>query len=267
MSVDPKIIDLINAGIDGEISKEDRARLDQHLARDPDALALQADLSSLCNELDAMESIAPPVHLKHVILNTIPRSSTAQKDAGGGAWSAAMSTLFGGSVVRYAMSFAVGAIFTLAFISSEQISRQALDNVSGLVGTISQPGQREFSGEQTSEDRIQLSLDEIAGSVQLNRSGSIMILDFDLASPGPIEIVVSFADRDIWFNGFAQLESSGTKIAAAEGSVTVRMEGQRRYAVYLNNSSLSAATLSLRFYADGALIHEDELNYGDSGQP
>jgi hypothetical protein len=267
MSVDPKIIDLINAGIDGELANEDRTRLDQHLARDPDALALQADLSSLCNELDAMESIAPPVHLKHVILNTIPRSKAAQTDSGGGGWRAVMSTMFGGSVMRYAMSFAVGAIFTLAFISSEQLSRQALDNVSGLVGTIGQPGQWESPGEQTSEDRIQLSLDEIAGSVQLNRSGSIMILDFDLASPGPIEIVMSFANRDIWFNGFAQLESSGTKIAAAEGSVTVRMEGQRRYAVYLNNGSLSAATLSLRFYADGALIHEDELNYGDSGQP
>ena len=69
--------------------------------------------------------------------------------------------------------------------------------------------------EQSGADSIQLSLNEIAGSVQLNRSGSIMILDFDLASPGPIEIVASFADRDVWFNGFAQLESSGTTIAAA----------------------------------------------------
>jgi len=264
MAVDPKIIDLINAGIEGELAVEDRTRLDQHLAGDPEAQAFQKDLASLCTELDAMESIAPPVHLKHIILNTIPRPKAAQRDSGGSAWRVAMSTVFGGNVMRYAMSFAVGAIFTLAFVSSEQISRQALDDVSGLVGTISQPASAD---QQSVADSIQLNLNEIAGSVQLNRSGAIMILDFDLASPGPMEIVASFADRDIWFNGFAQLESSGTTIAADAGSVTIRMEGQRRYALYLHNNSSSAATISLRFYADGALIHEDELNYRDSGQP
>jgi len=264
VAVDPKIIDLISAGIDGEISAEDRTRLDQHLAGDAEAQAFQKDLASLCIELDAMESITPPVHLKHVILNTIPRPSAAQKDSGGSAWRAAMSTVFGGNVMRYAMSFAVGAVFTLAWLSPDQISRQALDDVSGLVGTISQP---ESADQQSGADSIQLNLNEIAGSVKLNRSGSIMILDFDLASSGPIEIVASFADRDVWFNGFAQLESSGTTIAADEGSVTISMEGQRRYALYLNNNGSSAATISLRFYVDGALIHEDELNYRDSGQP
>jgi len=44
------------------------------------------------------------------------------------------------------------------------------------------------------------------------------------------------------------------------------MEGQRRYALYLNNNSRSAATLSLRFYADGVLIHQHELNYGEDDQ-
>ena len=263
MTVAAEIIDLINAGIDGEISDEDRAALDEHLANDPEAQAYHLELTSLCTELDTMESKAPPARLKHVILNTVPRTKTAKQDSGGTAWIVMLSTLFGGSVARYAMSFAVGAVLTLAFISSDRISRQALDDVGGLVGTISQP---DSSTLQPGEDGFRLNLNEIAGSVQLSRSGAMMILDFDLAAPGPIEIVTSFADRDIWFNGFAQLESNGTTIAADVGSVTVRMEGQRRYALYLNNNSRSAATLSLRFYADGVLIHQHELNYGEDDQ-
>jgi len=263
MSVDPEIIDLINAGIDGELTAEQRAVLEEHLARDPAARACQKELSSLCSELDAMKSIAPPVHLKHVILNTIPRPKAAQTDSGGNAWGATVSALFGGSAVRYAMSFAVGAVFTLAFISSERIAGLTPDDASGLVGTLGQP---ELSARQPGEASIQLNLDEITGAVHLSRSGSILILDFDLASPGPVEVVTSFADGDTWFNGFAQLENSGTMVSTAEGSVAVRMNGRRRYALYLNNSSRSAATLGLRFYADGALIHEDELNYGENDQ-
>ena len=135
-----------------------------------------------------------------------------------------------------------------------------MDDVTDLVGTISQP---EFTGQKSVEASILLTLNEIAGSVHLNSVGSIMILDFDLVARGPIEIVASFSDLDIWFNGFAQLESNGTTITAEAGQVRVRMEGQRRYAVYLNNDSHSAATISLRFYSGGTLIHEDELRFGD----
>ncbi len=260
MAIDPKFADLINAEIDGEISAEDRILLEEHVALDPDARALRDELSDLCAKLDVVEAIPPPAHLRHVILNTVSPQIVSQTTSGGGHWRVMMRTLFGGSAQRYAMSFAAGAILTYTFISSEQISRQALDDVTDLVGTISQP---EFTGEKSVEHSIRLTLNEIAGSVHLNSVGSIMILDFDLASQGPIEIVASFSDRDIWFNGFAQLESSGTTISAEAGQVTVRMEGQRRYAVYLHNDSHSAATIHLRFYSGGTLIHEDELRFGD----
>ena len=261
MAIDPKFVDLINAEIDGEISAEDRILLEEHIAQDPDTRALRDELSDFCAKLDAVESILPPADLRRVILNTVSPKIVSQTTSGGGHWRVMMGTLFGSSVQRYAMSFAAGAVLTYTFISSDQISRQALDDVTGLVGTISQP---EFTGEKSGEDSIRLTLNEVAGSVHLNKVGSIMILDFDLASQGPIEIVASFSDRNIWFNGFAQLESNGTTIAAEAGQVTVRMEGQRRYAVYLNNDSRSAATISLRFYSGGMLIHEDELRFGDT---
>jgi len=75
--------------------------------------------------------------------------------------------------------------------------------------------------------------------------------------------VAAFADPDIWFNGFAQLESAGTSVAAENGRVTVHMEGQRRYALYLNNSGQEAASVNLRFYANGQLVYEDDLVFGE----
>jgi hypothetical protein len=261
MAIDPKYVDLINAEIDGEISAADLARLEEYLARNADARVLRDDLSNLCAELDSVDFVEPPAHLKHVVIDTITRQDASRPASREGEWPVTFSTLFGASVARYAMAFAAGAILTYTFISSDQISRQAFDDVTGLVGTISEP---DFSADLSNQHRIDLTLTEIAGSVNLNRAGSILILDFDLASQDPIEIVADYEDRDIWFNGFAQLESDGTSIAAQTGQVTVRMEGQRRYAVYLYNASQSAATISLRFYSGGALIHEDELVFEDT---
>jgi len=254
MAIEQRIIDLINAEIDDAISAEDRAMLEEHLAHNPDARQLHDEISGLCAELNTVESVAPPAHLKHVILHALPPQRGTEAS---GRW-AAPGTLFGGSMARYAMTFAAGVLLTYTFIASDRISRHAFDDVTGLVGTISGPDTLAGS---TGIDSILVSLDEIAGSVHLKRAGSLLILDFDLASQGPIEIVTVFADRDIWFNGFAQLESNGTTIAAESGQVTVRMAGQRRYAVYLHKSGHRAATINLRFYSGETLIHEDALNF------
>ena len=258
MAIDPKYIDLMNAEIDGEISADDRARLEEYLAEDQEARAFREELAATCAELNTVEMVEPPAHVKHIVLDTIARQSTVKPAAPSGGWRFTLDMFLGGAAARYALSFAAGAILAYAFVSSDQISRQAFDDVTGLVGTISQPG---ASADLSNEYDIRLNLSEIAGSVNLNRTGSILILDFDLVSRAPIEIVADFDDPDIWFNGFAQLESEGTSIAAETGQVTVRMEGQRRYAVYLYNASQSATTINLRFYSGGTLIHEDELVY------
>ena len=261
MNMDPKYVDLINAEIDGEISEEDRALLEQFLAENAEARAFRDDLAGLCAELDSVGLIEPPEHLKHSIIDAVTRQRSTKPASAPAGWRSMLGMLFSGTVPRYALSFAAGALFTYALISSDRISRQAFDDVTGLVGTISQP---DFTAQLSNEHEIRLALNELAGSVNLNRADPLLILDFDLASQEPIEIVANFDDRDIWFNGFAQLESEGTSIAAESGRVTVRMVGQRRYAVYLYNTAHDATTIGLRFYSGGTLIHEDELHFDDT---
>jgi len=207
-----------------------------------------------------MEPVSPPPHLKHVILDAVISSKPAGPEVRQRTSSDLFSDFFGTAPVRYAMSFAAGIIVAYTLLSSEQISRQALDDVADLVGTITQPG---AADNLAIADSMQITLNELAGSVSLRRSGDMLIIDFDLTSQGPVDIVTAFTDPDIWFNGFAQLESSGTSVAAENGRVTLHMEGQRRYALYLHNMSQGAATVNLRFYANGQLVHEDDLVFGE----
>ena len=140
-------------------------------------------------------------------------------------------------------------------MNSDQASNQAFDDVTGLVGTISDP----INGNLV--NTIAIDNVNVAGQISLRSSGSMLILDFDLAANSPIEIEADYADRTIWFNGFAQLESSGTTVSAKSGNVTLGMEGKRRYAVYMQNGGERSVTFNLRFFAGGEVVHEASLRY------
>ena len=257
MTIDDNIETLINAEIDGEISADDRALLERHLAENPDARAYRDALVSAVERLEALESLDPPPDIKNAVMRELGPAPTAHGKAitGGGIF----SNLFGIPTVRYGLSFAAGVILTLTLFSSDQASRQTFDDVTTLVGTMG-----DASPDVISADQMRLTLNELAGSVRLGSAGPLLILDFDLTSSGPVEIIASFGNQDIWFNGFAQLESQGTSVAAGFGQVTLRMEGQRRYAVYLNNAGSDAATVNLQFIAGGEVLHEGALTFAET---
>lgn len=254
MAVDPRLSDLIQADIDSEIAADDKAELDAFLAQSNEGRALYEEFASLAKSLDEMEDVEVPAHLKHVIMNMAPTKAGAVADAQPAP--GLLSRIFAGPVLGYVGVFAAGVILSLAFVESRQISTGAFDDITGLVGTIADV-------EKIGPVRVTVPIDEneVAGTVSLRTAGSLMILDFDLSANDVIEIEASYSDRTIWFNGFAQLESSGTSVAATAGSVRLAMDGKRRYAVFLNNPGRRPATITMQFMARGQVIHEANIDY------
>lgn len=240
---------LINADIDGELDDADRAELQAFLDEHAEGRALQDELSALCARLDAVESVDPPAHLRHVIMNTV------QSEAGDGESPGFLQTLLATPALKYAATFAAGVALTLSIVNSGQISDHAFDDVTDLVGTLAAPINARTSS------FVSINEVEVAGTVALRSSGKMLILDFDLAAREPIEVEADYTDRTIWFNGFAQLESTGTNVSAQAGRVRVGMEGKRRYAVYLHNEGGRETTVSLRFLANGEVVHEASLGF------
>ena len=249
MAIEQKYIDLINADLDGDIEAVDKSELDVFLAENEDARSLQAELATLWGSIDSIDPESPPPHLRHVIMNSV-KPTPVKTEAPG-----ILKMLFASPVLKFSGTFAFGVLLTLSIVNSDQLSNEAFDDVTGLVGTISDP----ISGDIV--NTIAVDNVEIAGQVSLRSSGSMLILDFDLVANSPVEIEADYADRTIWFNGFAQLESSGTTISAKAGNVTLGMEGKRRYAVYLQNDGERSVTFSLRFVTGGEVVHEASLEY------
>jgi hypothetical protein len=253
MTIDPKYFELIQADIDGEIDDAGKAELESFLADSEEGRSVYEQLETLCRSLDGMPSIDPPQHLRHVLLNQAPVKAAPQPSPG------FLQRLFAGPILGYVGMFAAGVALTLTLVDSDQISRGAFDDVTGLVGTIADS---EFAVPE--HGTISVDKSEVAGTVTLRSTGPILIVDFDLSARQPVEIVAAYSDKTIWFNGFAQLESSGTSIAAETGAVTLNMDGKRRYAVYLNNPGIRPATIDLRFMADDQVIHEAQLSFSEA---
>ena len=249
MATNQKYTDLINADIDGEISDADKSVLTAFLARDAEGRALHEELSSFCASLSCGELESPPPHLKHVIMNSVKVTRPVLVSPG------FLQTMFAAPALKYAATFSVGVFLTLSLVNSGQLSNSALDDITGLVGTISDPIDANLASS------ITVDTVEIAGKISLRTEGSMLILDFDLVAQGPIEILADYTDRTIWFNGFGQLESSGTTVMAEAGQIRLGMDGKHRIAIYLHNEGRRKTTVSLRFLAGGRLVHEASLDY------
>ena len=248
MTIEQHYIDLMNADLDGEISAQDKQALTAFLAEDAEAQAAYADLQALFSELAATPSLDSPPHLKYAIMDSFKAAPKAA------AQPPLWQELLAMPVFKHAAAFAAGAIMTFALISSNQIQNTAFNDVTGLVGTISET---EMNG--SVQDSIELTGTDLTGIVSLRTSGALAYVDFNLTSTNPIEVVAEFTDPDLWFRGFAQLENGNALISTGEGEVSMRMQGKNRYAVYLNHTGASEADISLKFYSAGNLIQEGSL--------
>jgi len=250
MAIDEKYIELINAEIDGELDESGQSELRDYLAKNPEARTAHDDMAAFCRELDSVPSLEPPSDLRSDILAAIrPTARVIRPDPG--FWRQVVSM----PMFRHAAAFAAGAFMTFALISSNRISDRAFDDVTGLVGTIS-----DTDNSASALRSISLGRQDIAGTVSVHSAGSLTVVDFNLSTRNPLEIIAGFSTRDLWFRGFAQLENDDASVVADKGEVRMRMNGRNRYAIYLQQASRTPASIHLKFYSGGDLVHEADLD-------
>ena len=256
MAIDPNIVELINADIDGEISPADKDTLKAMMAESPEAQAMHAELSGLSSSLGDLPDLDAPPYLIHTIMAKIPKPESQDRRGD------FLRGLFAAPALRYAAMFVAGSVLTLSLVSSDRVSERAFNDVTGLVGTISSEVPV-GPGIQT----MQIDRTDVAGHITVRSSGPLLIVDFDLVSNGPIDIVASYSDQSVWFNGFAQLESPGASISAESGRISMKINGKRRYALYLHNAGDRNVSIHLRFMSDGEVVYDTDIQYAQPGQP
>jgi len=254
--IDERHLELIHAQIDGEISASDKELLRQHMELSPESRAVYEDLASISDLLGQAGVIEPPSQLRAEILGAVPIQRQASRPTGLSKGWLGLDWLSPANF-RLAGAFASGALVVMAAVSLDSWTDRSSLQMSDLVGTMT----RHEPLSEAAADRVSIDLDQLAGSVSLQRSNSFLVVEFDLQSTQAVEVVASFEESDAQFSGIAQLKNGPTSVTSDGQRISLINQGKQQYAVFLDNTGDAAANIELTFFVDGKLIHQDGLSY------
>jgi len=229
--LEERIIQMINADLDGELGQAEKQELDAILESSAEARSMRAELLKLTNLLDSVPEVAPPLALSEQILNKL--ASTPDKSA------FSLAGLFPSFQPATAgLAFAAGLLLTVGFYELAPRHGSSVDTA-GMVGTMV-AGQQD----QRAIQRDSLSFDQagVSGKVSLQQSGGFLVLSFDLDSEQTTEIEVLLAEAGLSFGGIAHAPRTGAttdeSFEVSGGDLRVVNQGRQAFTVFLQDDAM-----------------------------
>lgn len=246
-----KYIELINRGIDGDLSGRESTRLQNLLAKNPEARKLHRDLDALSNVLHSVDDVEPSSHLKKHILNALPLNAHAPREKRS-LLRSLRSTFEPRLSVKYAYVFSVGLI--VGVIGYALIDRASLFDISDLYGTMGVPKSYENIGD------IAVDLNGVHGTFNIKHSKDILLAEVNLSSQQEIEIAFEYNGKEISFDGFRQLRGMQNSVNISQNAVMLASIGENRCIILFHNGGASAAPMTFKIFSSGALLYERTIS-------
>lgn len=261
-NIDQPTRDLLNGGIDGELSEAEQAELEGLLAGSDLVQDLNTELKTLTGLLDSLPEVDPPQYLQESIERQIrlPAQSNRQKNLPHGEKPGFFGTWLPAHWMRTGFALAAGAVLTISVyeMGSEPMTAE---DASRLVGTLVKPAVAE-QGDLL--DSIQIHNQALTGSVELRSKDDLFTLDVKLNSDGPTQVVVNFANRGLEFEGITRMQDRQDAVSIVDGAVNITSDGEQHYTMNLRRidgrQGQEIAPLELEFFANRQLVHEASLS-------
>lgn len=245
-----KYLELIHAKVDGEATDQELSALRDYLALHPEMKNVQAELVKLTDILGQVGELETPADLHGSILATLPPrrlvAEIGQRNS---------RSRFRIPLIRYGYALAAGllvgaALTGIAFKSLSPVEK------SDIYGTLAV---RENAPRYVVVEQRNLDSPELAGSVELRRSGSNAMIIFDLHGQQAVEVELGFDGSQAGLVSFDQQPGAIRSVEAKKGTISFQSEGKQHSTVLLTNEKNGQLTLDLRFYIAGKLIRHDAL--------
>ena len=253
--LDQRIIELINADIDGELNPEEQGELKAALKSSPEAVTFRVELLELNNAFRNMQELDPPPALARNILDQVklPATQTLFNLPG---FLTGLNPVAGGLAVAAGLLLAVGFYET----GARKVTQQDTVN---MVGTMVASDQVIAPGRG---DRLLLDLDGLSGAISMNVSENGQVLEFDLDSNQAIEVELDLEKAGLMVTGFAQDDrGDGSFIDTLEllgGTMRVVNQGRHHFVVFLRQSPDSTdhgKDIRIGISHDGQRVYENTL--------
>lgn len=197
-----RIIELVNADIDGELSGPERAELSRVLLADPAARALRDDLARTCAALDALEPVELPAGLHESIMGALPPAPIRVEPKI--RWAFLRQPGF-----RYAATFAGGLLVSALALQGGITRQDGLDSRE-LAGTIASLA--------SDPSRIDVSLPQVRGAITLEGTAASPVVQTHLAATQPVRVIARSAGREVRLDGFVAPQDAPVEMSAGFGA-------------------------------------------------
>lgn len=194
-----RAIELINAEIDGALSRATRAELNRLLLANPAVRSLRDELRRTCQALDDVEPEEIPADLHESIMSALPTTPIRCEER-------VASARFGKPVLRYAAAFAGGLLVSALAFHFVGSGPAALDPQE-LAGTLA-PARGEV---------VQIDLPVVKGHVVVAGTRTGPVVTSRLAATSPVTVVASTEGHEVRLDGFVAPQDAPIELSAGLG--------------------------------------------------
>jgi hypothetical protein len=252
--MEPRLIELINAEIDGVNTDDETRELQAYLEGDAGARQYKEALAAIVAAVESVPTRPVPHALEKRILEAVPFGHPPHAGAGRrvARWFDAWLPT---PRLRYAAAVAVGILVggvLFAGLSGLRGGRGE-SNLWGTMRTIDEAdGFRELGA-------TGIDLEDVKGQVRLHESGGTLLAEVSLQSGAEIDWVLQYDPDDLNFEGFRQLGQGTPKIASNGSETRLHHTGENKYHLFFTEKEGRVAPLKVKIFSSQGLLYENQI--------
>lgn len=239
---DDRLNELLNAELDGELDGAGQAELERLLSASAEARARREELRRVADALSHLKPVEPPADFASSVFAAL-RPNGAKVVPFRGAVPKAQRRW-----VPYVGALAAGVALGAIGLSVWLAPRAEFDAAS-LAGTMTDPTHR-AAGKVL--DRVAVDSNGLTGSASLHEADGLWVVEFDLNSAAPVEVLAIYDGTLVRLQGFVRPQPTSEAVLAGPGRLSFVNEGAQRAAIYLRPADAAAGQVRLEFRAPGA---------------
>lgn len=245
------IFELINAGVDGELTSEERARLERLRRERPDVAARYDEIASVAGMVTSLERVEPPVGLRdRIVANAIASSTRHIRPHRIGLLDRLLAAVTPKPAFRLAFGF-VGGLVLGAFLMTI-VPRGAVVDPNNAAGTIgATPGAAQVA---------RLEGSAAAASVALSRTGEVVTATIS-AADGPATVEITYDPTQAALSGLTGLDAVETSyLESSPGKTVVRLPEATRISLTYAVSPGQTVRLGLNLFEADVIASSTEVS-------
>jgi len=247
--IEKRYLELIHKEIDGENSPEETTALRGYISSNQSARELFEELQQLSGLFNQLEETAPPEDLGKSILSDIqgrPDRRTAE------VFRLERATVKM-SAWKWAYAFAAGLILgaLLAPLALHLWQGNSSPGFSQLLGTLSRKDVLRGAAVNGS-----VKGEGVTGGIQIKRSNTLLLIELDITSRQPVEMVIQHDANRLRFKGLEQSGDEALYFQSLPEQLTWTHQGHEHYRILMACSNQGAPAIRMKVLLSGNPLYE-----------